>query len=139
MMLTFVRTGELIAAKWNEIDLEKGQWMIPAERMKMRKTHIVPLTPQTIALFRELKALAGDRDFVFPSQINSKKHMSNNTILKALERMGYKGQMTGHGFRALAMNWAIAMKWWIASLLMRHATKSMPPTIEPSFLMNGER
>lgn len=104
MMLTFVRTGELIAAKWNEIDLEKGQWMIPAERMKMRKTHIVPLTPQTIALFRDLKALAGDRDFVFPSQINSKKHMSNNTILKALERMGYKGQMTGHGFRALAMS-----------------------------------
>src|SRR3977135_4672836 len=108
--------------------------MIPAERMKMRKTHIVPLTPQTIALFRELKALAGDRDFVLPSQINSKKHMSNNTILKALERMGYKGKMTGHGFRALAMStikeklgYRHEVVGWTASLPMHPAIKWMEP------------
>lgn len=104
LMLTFVRTSELIAAKWEEIDLKEKRWVIPAHRMKMRKDHIVPLATQSLEILVELKALAGNREWVFPSQINPRKHMSNNTILKALERMGYKGQATGHGFRALAMS-----------------------------------
>jgi integrase len=106
MMLTFVRTSELIKATWDEFNFENGLWIIPKERMKMKRPHIVPLTRQTIELLTEQKRFAVDtqKGFVFPSQnkplIN---HMSNNTILKALERMGYKGRMTGHGFRALAM------------------------------------
>lgn len=104
LALTFVRTSELIEATWDEFNLDEGLWSIPASRMKMRRPHIVPLSRQAVAVLRQLKALAGNRPYILPSQINPRKHMSNNTILKALERMGYKGQMTGHGFRALAMS-----------------------------------
>ncbi len=104
MMLTFVRTSELIKARWKEIDLENREWIIPAERMKMRRPHIVPLSKQAVALFKEQKELTGNWEFVFPNIAHPKKTMSNNTILMALKRMGYQGQMTGHGFRSLAMS-----------------------------------
>lgn len=104
LMLTFVRTGELIGATWDEFSLDEGLWIIPAERMKMRRAHIVPLSRQAILILHQLRELAGNRPYILPSQIDPRKHMSNNTILKALERMGYKGEMTGHGFRALAMS-----------------------------------
>lgn len=104
MLLTFVRTSELINATWDEFDFENKVWTIPAERMKMKKEHIVPLSDQALELFSEQRALTGDWKWVFPNQVRPAKSMSNNTILKALERMGYKGRMTGHGFRALAMS-----------------------------------
>jgi len=102
MALTFVRTTELIEAKWSEFDLEAKRWNIPAERMKMRTPHIVPLAKQTLEVLESLKLIAGESELLFPGDRNAKKPMSNNTILKALERMGYKGRMTGHGFRGLA-------------------------------------
>ena len=102
MALTFVRTGELIGARWNEIDFEQKRWDIPAERMKMRTPHIVPLSDQAIEVLRTLHTLTGSGALLFPGDRNPKKPMSNNTILKGLERMGYKGRMTGHGFRGLA-------------------------------------
>lgn len=104
MMLTFVRTSELIKAKWSEIDLDEAVWIIPAARMKMRKEHIVPLSTQSIAILCQLKEINPNRDYIFPSQKNPRSHMSNNTILMALGRMGYRGIHTGHGFRALAMS-----------------------------------
>ena len=104
MMLTFVRTGEMIGAKWSEFDLEQKQWLIPAERMKMDKEHIVPLSRQAIEILEELRELHNHPAFVFPSRGDRNKTMSNNTILMALDRMGYRGKMTGHGFRALAMS-----------------------------------
>lgn len=104
LMLTFVRTSELIEAKWEEFDLNTATWTIPAERMKMRKSHIVPLSKQVLSILNELKLLNSHREYVFPSQADPKKHMSNNTILFALGRMGYRGKATGHGFRALAMS-----------------------------------
>lgn len=103
LMLTFVRTSELINAKWSEIDLDDATWIIPAERMKMRRDHIVPLSAQSVAILRELKACNGHREWVFPNQARPRKPMSNATITRALMRMGYKNRMTGHGFRALAM------------------------------------
>jgi integrase len=103
LMLTFVRTGELIDAKWSEFDLDGAQWVIPAARMKMRKAHIVPLSTQAVALLREIRE-GNERKMVFPNQADPTKGMSNNTILGALGRMGYKGRMTGHGFRSLAMS-----------------------------------
>lgn len=103
LLLTFVRTNELIQAKWDEIDIDGAQWLIPAERMKMRRPHIVPLSRQTIAALNELRAMNVSSDWVFASSAKPRQHMSNNTILKALERLGYKGRMTGQGFRALAM------------------------------------
>jgi integrase len=103
MALTFVRTSELIGAKWEEFDLEAAQWRIPAERMKMKSPHIVPLSHQTIEVLKTLQVVTGDNEYLFPIQVAGKSgFMSNNTILKALERMGYKGRMTGHGFRGLA-------------------------------------
>lgn len=104
LLLTFVRTSELINATWDEFDLEAGEWSIPAERMKMRQPHIVPLSRQAIAILKEQKKLTGEWQWVFPNQVRPAKSMSNNTILMALKRMGYQGRMTGHGFRALAMS-----------------------------------
>lgn len=105
LMLTFTRTTELIHAKWDEFDLEEGMWEIPAERMKMGNPHLVPLSKQAIALLKEQFAETGsfNTQWVFPSQISLQDPMSNNTILFGIGRMGYKGRMTGHGFRALAM------------------------------------
>ena len=102
LALTFVRTSELIGARWDEFDLERARWDIPANRMKMKSQHIVPLASQALEVLRLLQELSSDSVWVFPGDRNIKRQMSNNTILKALERMGYKGKMTGHGFRGLA-------------------------------------
>jgi integrase len=102
MAYTFVRTGELIGARWDEFDLAAAEWRIPAERMKMRTPHIVPLAPQAVEVLQALQTLSGHRPLLLPGERDHDKHMSNNTILKALERMGYKGRMTGHGFRGVA-------------------------------------
>jgi integrase len=102
LALTFVRTSELIGARWSEIDFEEKRWNIPAERMKMRTPHIVPLSDHAIEVLRTLHTLTGSGELLFPGDRNAKKPMSNNTILKGLERMGYKGRMTGHGFRGVA-------------------------------------
>lgn len=102
MALTFVRTGELIGAKWSEFDIDAGRWNIPAERMKMRTPHIVPLSKQALAVLQKLQALSFGREFVFPADTGKPTHMSNNTILYALYRMGYRGRMTGHGYRGVA-------------------------------------
>lgn len=105
LMLTFVRTSELIKATWDEFDFEGRVWVIPEHRMKMKKPHIVPLSNQVINLLRELKDLnPPNRIHIFPSRNAPRNHMSNNTILTALARMGYRGTHTGHGFRALAMS-----------------------------------
>jgi integrase len=102
MAMTFVRTTELIEAKWTEFDLENARWDIPPERMKMRTPHIVPLARQALEVLEMLRELTGKGEWLFPGDFNAAQPMSNNTILKALERMGYKGRMTGHGFRGLA-------------------------------------
>ena len=104
LCLTFVRTNELIGAEWSEFsDLEgkEPMWIIPAERMKMKAEHVVPLSRQAVAVVRQLRALAGDSHYVLPGR-NRDKPISNNTLLFALYRLGYKGKMTGHGFRAVA-------------------------------------
>ncbi len=104
MMLTFVRTGEMIGAEWDEFDLDENLWLVPASRMKMKKEHIVPLSSQTIQILNDLRLLHNHPKYVFPSRVSHDKHMSNNTVLTAVKRMGYAGKMTGHGFRSLAMS-----------------------------------
>lgn len=103
LMYTFVRTSELIKATWNEFDLENMTWEIPAERMKMRRPHIVPLSRQVMERLHRLRIMHPYSKYILPSVQSHHGHMGNNTVLVALERMGYKGRMTGHGFRALAM------------------------------------
>lgn len=102
MAMTFVRTTELIGARWTEFDLDKARWDIPADRMKMKTPHIVPLSVQAVNLLKTLHIITGHSELLFPGERDHGKSMSNNTILKALERMGYKGRMTGHGFRGVA-------------------------------------
>ncbi|CAN5919529.1 tyrosine-type recombinase/integrase [soil metagenome] len=102
MALTFVRTGELIGAKWSEFDLDGAQWRIPAERMKMRDPHIVPLSRQAVEVLKTLHLITGGRELLFPGERDHAKPISNNTILGALKRMGHAGRMTGHGFRGVA-------------------------------------
>ena len=99
---TFVRTSELIGARWDEIDLKKGVWQIPAERMKMRNPHIIKLSKQVLAIFKRLHEISGGRELVFPNANSPKKSMSNNTLIYALYRLGYHSKMTGHGFRGIA-------------------------------------
>lgn len=101
--LLFVRPGELRQMEWAEIDLEAAEWNIPAEKMKTRQPHLVPLAHQSIEILRELHPLTGAGRYVFPSPRTPKRPMSNNGILSALRRMGFdKDEMTGHGFRAMA-------------------------------------
>jgi integrase len=101
--LTFVRPGELRKALWKEIDLVAAEWRIPAERMKARQPHIVPLSEQAIAILNELQPLTGRGEYVFPSARSPRRPMSDNAVLAALRRSGIgKEEMCGHGFRAMA-------------------------------------
>ena len=103
MALTFVRTNELIGAKWSEIDFDRAEWNVPKERMKMRRAHFVPLSKQALELFKSVRSFTGGKEHIFHSQRGKKaKHISNGAVLMALRRMGYQGRMTGHGFRSLA-------------------------------------
>lgn len=102
LSLTFVRTAEIIGAQWDEIDFDTQEWHIPAQRMKMRRPHIVPLSRQSIKILHSLKPITGDKMHVFYSPRSRSRHISNGAFLNALKRMGYKGRMTGHGFRTLA-------------------------------------
>ena len=102
LMLTFVRTTELRGTTWDEIDLDKAEWRIAPERMKMRRVHIVPLSIQAVAAFKELQRLNGQWKYVFPNPHKAIKHMSENAVLYALYRMGYHNRTTGHGFRHTA-------------------------------------
>jgi integrase len=98
----FPRTSELIEAPWTEFDLDRARWDIPAERMKMKTPHIIPLSRQAVEVLRALRLLTGNGKLVFPGALDKKTCMSNNTLLYALYRLGYQGRMTGHGFRGLA-------------------------------------
>lgn len=101
--LVFVRPGELRTAEWAEIDLDAALWSIPAEKMKMRQPHLVPLSSQAVAILKDLQALTGNGRYLFPSARGKGRPMSDNAILSALRRMEIpKETMTGHGFRAMA-------------------------------------
>jgi integrase len=102
LLLTFVRTSELRCAEWKEIDLDKAEWRIPAERMKMRDPHIVPLSRQAVEVLRELQKLTSQWPRVFPNQHKPAGFMSQNTIIFAIYRMGYHSRLTGHGIRGTA-------------------------------------
>lgn len=102
--MLFVRPGELRRAEWGEIDLEAGEWRIPAEKMKMRREFIVPLATQAVDVLRELHPLTGHGRYVFMGVRDHAQPMSENTVNNALRRMGYdtRTEITGHGFRAMA-------------------------------------
>lgn len=125
LLLTFVRTTELRAAMWSEINFDKAEWRIPAERMKMREPHIVPLSKQAIAVLRGLQKLSGGWQHVFANLHKPSGCMSENTMLYALYRMGYHSRATGHGFRSTA-----------STILNEHG---FPPDVIERQLAHSER
>ena len=126
LALTFLRPGELRKASWEEIDFEAATWRIPAERMKMRREHIVPLAPQAVGHLRELHSLTGGRPYVFESTRRGRP-LSENTVTAALRAMGYSGDvMTAHGFRAMASTLLHEQGWppEVIELQLAHAQRS---------------
>ncbi|HEJ6137355.1 TPA: tyrosine-type recombinase/integrase [Pseudomonas aeruginosa] len=111
LMLTAVRPGEARGARWAEFDLKVRLWRIPAERMKMRTEHLVPLSGQAVAVLETMKSLSGERELVFPSPYYPSKPLSENTFNSAMARMGYKNTATAHGFRALFSTVANEAGW----------------------------
>lgn len=99
LMLTGVRTVELRLAEWSEFDFDNAIWEIPKERMKKRRPHLVPLSPQVIAILNELKVITGYYPLLFPGRNDVRKPISEASINKVIEKIGYKGRLTGHGFR----------------------------------------
>jgi integrase len=123
--LTFVRTGELRKAMWSQVDWAERIWTPAVETMKMRRPHVVPLAPQAIAAFEELREFTGSCKFLFPGE-GKKGLMSENTILYALYALGYRDRMCGHGFRSLAstvLNEAGFDEDWI-ELQLAHVQKN---------------
>jgi integrase len=125
--LVFVRPGELRGAEWVEFDLDAAEWRIPAERMKMREAHVVPLATQAVEILRRLHALTGTGRFVFPSLRSLSRPISENTVNAALRRLGYsKEEMCGHGFRALASTCLNEQGWApdVIELQLAHAERN---------------
>lgn len=102
LLLTIVRSGELRAAQWVEFDLEHATWTIPAERMKARETHVVPLSEQALALLRRLQAITGARAYLFPNHKRPTSYIGATTLNAALVRMGFEGELSPHGMRKIA-------------------------------------
>lgn len=99
LILTGARPGELRKAEWSEINFDKAIWEIPAEKMKMRRPHIVPLSKQVIELLKQIHPISGSYQYIFPSRTDYKKHISDMALNTMIRRMGYGGRATGHGFR----------------------------------------
>jgi integrase len=124
---TGVRTNELIKAQWSEFDLDAALWTIPEDRMKKNREHQVPLSAPVLAILRELKDQNGHSRYVLRGQGPKNPHMSEGTITGALDQMGYKGQMTGHGFRGVMstyLNETLAYPKHIIELQLAHVTGS---------------
>ena len=121
IILTFVRTQELRFADWKEfvIDSSEPLWVIPADRMKMRKIHHVPLSRQAVNILNEMQKYSGKEGYVFPQYYNSKKAMSENTLLYFSNRLGYSGRHTIHGFRSVASTVLNESRKWHPDVIER--------------------
>jgi integrase len=118
-MLTFVRKSELIEATWDEINLDRAEWVITTERMKMNKPHVVPLSTQALECFRKLQPLACGSRFVFPNHGDPKKPMSASTLNMVYDRIGFGGgRFTPHGARATAST-GLNEQGWSADAIER--------------------
>lgn len=120
LTLTFARPGEVRAAEWSEFDLDGAIWSIPAQKMKMRRPHRIPLSPRAVTILREIHDITGSGRFVFPSNRSRERCMSENTINAALRRLGFtKEEMTGHGFRSTASSILNECGLWHADAIER--------------------
>ncbi|TFH89992.1 integrase domain-containing protein [Vibrio ouci] len=99
---TMTRPNESSSARWSEIDWGKSTWIVPAERMKSRREHSIPLTPQMLELLNIMKPISGHREFIFPADRDPRKPTNSQTANAAIKRMGYQGKLVSHGLRAIA-------------------------------------
>ncbi len=131
--LVFVRPGELRHAEWEEIDFDNAEWRIPAEKMKMKISHIVPLSKQAVEVFGAVQPITGWGRYVFPSIRTNSRPMSENTVLAALRRMGYaKEEMSGHGFRAMAST-VLHEQGWPSDIIERQLAHTERNSIKAAY------
>src|SRR3989338_4332519 len=129
LMLTTTRTSEVRFSKWADFDLDAGCWVIPEEqtgrkgKLGRRNPHAVPLSAQAVKILRDLYPVTGQGEYVFPNRNSSGRVISENTVLKIIETIGYKGRMTGHGFRSLARSILGEMghSWEVLEAMLSHA------------------
>lgn len=129
LMLTTTRTSEVRFSKWADFDLDAGCWIIPAEQIgrkgkgDKRNPHAVPLCSQAVKILRNLYPITGQGEYVFPNRNSAGRVISENTVLKIIETIGYKGKMTGHGFRSLARSILGEMghRWEVLEAMLSHA------------------
>lgn len=132
IFLTFVRPVELREASWSEFDFKKGLWRIPKERMKMREEHVVPLSKQALSLLAELKRITGSNHLLFPNVRDSKRAMSQTTMNRRLERLGYGGRLSAHAFRATAST-ALNERGWHADVIERQLAHAERNAVRASY------
>jgi integrase len=137
--LVFVRPGELRHAEWKEFDFEKAEWVISAEKMKMRRPHRVPLSRQALSILKELKALTGECRWLFPSACSVLRPMSENTLNAALRRLGYESDaMSAHGFRAMAATRLNEMGRWHSDAIERQLAHQEPNAVRRAYTHGAE-
>jgi integrase len=129
---TFVRKMELLNAKWSEIDMDRAEWLIPAERMKGGQVHLVPLSSQVVTMLCELKGLAGSSEFVFPVQRSSRTPLSHSVLNKVFYRMGYANKLTPHGLRATASS-ALNEAGWRPDVIEKQLSHIEGNTVRRSY------
>ncbi len=131
--LVFVRPGELRHAEWEEIDFNIAEWRIPAEKMKMKDPHIVPLSIQAVKILKYIEPITAQGRYVFPGVNTKSRPMSENTVLAALRRMGYtKEEMSGHGFRAMAST-VLHEKGWPSDIIERQLAHAERNSIKAAY------
>jgi integrase len=140
MLLTFVRNTEMRKAEWSEFDFDNCLWHLPGERMKMKKPHVVPLCSQSIELLKELKTLSGHSLYLFPGDHNTMQCMSDVTINRALQRMGYdtKTEVTTHGFRTTASSSLNESGLWNADAIERQLAHEEANKVRAAYIHKAE-
>lgn len=137
--ITFVRVGNLRKALWSEFDLDAAEWRIPAERMKMKTMHLVPLSKQAIEIIRELRPLTGDGNFLFPSIRTTSRPISENTLNAALRYMGYtKADINSYGFRAMASSRLNEMSRWNRDAIERQLDHAERNKVRAAYIHAAE-
>lgn len=127
------KIGELRHAEWAEIDLEAAEWRIPAEKMKMKDPHIVPLSSQAVQILSEIHPITGTGRYVFPSVRTNSRPISKNTVLAALRRMGFtREEMSGHGFRAMAST-VLHEQGWQSDIIERQLARAEQNSIKAAY------
>ena len=139
-LMTFVRSSELRGMRWAELDMERAEWHIPAERMKMKSPHVVPLSTQALHILETIRPLTGRFELVFVGDHNAERMMSENTVNAALRRLGYdtKVDICGHGFRTMASSAMNESGFWNPDAIERQLAHVERNTVRAAYIHKAE-